>query len=218
MQNGVDNVDRMQRDAGVAALPAVVYVAAMMSAPGVVRHTGRGDIVIGHAASAKNPNVRGEQIVADVFTQAGIGCRISDNIAPELWIKLVINCAYNAISALTRSNYGGIKADADLQQLMLDVVAEVVAVANAAGVPLDLAALTDAGMKLGDSMPQAVSSTAQDIARGKLTEIDSLNGYVARRGAELGVPTPLNRALHALVKRLEQTVQKNLNEHERKYA
>jgi 2-dehydropantoate 2-reductase len=70
-------------------------------------------------------------------------------------------------------------------------------------VELDLAALTQAGLKLGDAMPGAVSSTAQDIARGKQTEIDSLNGFVAARGAELNVPTPLNSALHALVKRLE---------------
>jgi 2-dehydropantoate 2-reductase len=52
-------------------------------------------------------------------------------------------------------------------------------------------------------MPGAISSTAQDISRGKRTEIDALNGYVARRGAELGVPTPANRTLHALVKLLE---------------
>ena len=53
-------------------------------------------------------------------------------------------------------------------------------------------------------MPEATSSTAQDLARGKQTEIDYLNGYVARRGAELGVPVPVNRTLHALVKLLEE--------------
>jgi 2-dehydropantoate 2-reductase len=55
-------------------------------------------------------------------------------------------------------------------------------------------------------MPEAVSSTAQDIARGKPTEIDSLNGFLVRRGAELGVPTPVNQTLHSLVKLLEQAV------------
>ena len=53
-------------------------------------------------------------------------------------------------------------------------------------------------------MPEALSSTAQDIARGKRTEIDSLNGYVVRRGAALGVATPVNASLHALVKLLEE--------------
>ena len=55
-------------------------------------------------------------------------------------------------------------------------------------------------------MSRATSSTAQDIARSKRTEIDALNGYIARRGAELGVPTPVNSTLHALVRLLEQGV------------
>jgi 2-dehydropantoate 2-reductase len=60
-----------------------------------------------------------------------------------------------------------------------------------------------AALQLGDAMADATSSTAQDIARGRPTEIDSLNGYVARRGRELGVRTPVNSTLYALVKLLE---------------
>ena len=63
---------------------------------------------------------------------------------------------------------------------------------------------SEIALKLSDAMPEATSSTAQDLARGKQTEIDYLNGYVARRGAELGVPVPVNRTLHALVKLLEE--------------
>ena len=64
--------------------------------------------------------------------------------------------------------------------------------------------LVAAAWKLGaEAMPAAVSSTAQDIARGKRTEIDHLNGYIARQGEILGIPTAVNRTLHALVKLLE---------------
>jgi 2-dehydropantoate 2-reductase len=52
-------------------------------------------------------------------------------------------------------------------------------------------------------MPDQLSSTAQDLARGRRSEIDHLNGYVARRGEALGIATPVNRALHAVVKLLE---------------
>jgi 2-dehydropantoate 2-reductase len=58
-------------------------------------------------------------------------------------------------------------------------------------------------------MSEATSSTAQDISRGNPTEIDSLNGYLVRRGAELGVPTPVNQTLHALVKLLESDLAPN---------
>jgi 2-dehydropantoate 2-reductase len=63
-----------------------------------------------------------------------------------------------------------------------------------------------AALKLGsEAMPEALSSTAQDIARGKPTEIDSLNGFLVRRGTELSVPTPVNQTLYSLVKMLEQS-------------
>jgi 2-dehydropantoate 2-reductase len=84
-------------------------------------------------------------------------------------------------------------------------VEEAVAVGRAAGVPLP--DMVEAGWQLGDSMPGTMSSTAQDILRGKRTEIDSLNGYLVRKGAELGVATPVNQTLHALVKLLEEAVE-----------
>jgi 2-dehydropantoate 2-reductase len=87
---------------------------------------------------------------------------------------------------------------------MKDLISEVVAVATAAGVRIATAdALMEAALKLGDSMATATSSTEQDLSRGRPTEIDSLNGYVARRGRELGVPTPVNSTLYSLVKFLE---------------
>jgi len=59
-------------------------------------------------------------------------------------------------------------------------------------------------MQIATQMADAFSSTAQDLNRGRPTEIDALNGYVARRGAELGVPVPVNHALFTLVKLAEQ--------------
>ncbi len=206
LQNGVDNVERIRRATGIDAIPAVVYVAVEMTGPGRVTHSGRGDLIIGELLSSTRRPGRLEHVEA-LFTLAGIPCRVSDNIAAELWTKLVINCAYNAISALGRTRYGLIKDNPLTRDVMRQVIAEVVAVATAAGVFLpDAEHLTTAALKLGQAMAEATSSTAQDLARGKPTEIDSLNGYVARRGAELGVPAPVNSTLHALVKLLESTM------------
>jgi 2-dehydropantoate 2-reductase len=65
--------------------------------------------------------------------------------------------------------------------------------------------MTAAAYGLGEAMTGALSSTAQDIERGKLTEIDSLNGYVVRHGAQCGVPVPVNETLYTLVKLLEDS-------------
>jgi 2-dehydropantoate 2-reductase len=207
LQNGVDNVERIRSVVGIEAIPAVVYVAAEMTAPGHVKHTGRGDLIIG------NPWVRGRgedprrgelENLAALFARADVPCQVSENIEAELWTKLIMNCAYNAISALSRARYGRIASNPGPRDVMRRVVDEVVAVALASGVRFPGVDLVEAVVKLGEAMANATSSTAQDIARGKRTEIDSLNGYVACRGAELGVAAPVNQTLHALVKLLEE--------------
>ncbi len=203
LQNGVDNVERIRRTTGIDAVPAVVYVAVEMTGPGRVTHSGRGDLIIGELSSTTPRPERLERVSA-LFTNAAIPCRIANDIAAELWTKLVMNCAYNAISAVGRAPYGLIKDNPLTRNLMRQVITEVAAVASAANVILpDAEQLMSAALKLGEAMADATSSTAQDLARGKPTEIDSLNGYVARRGAELGVPVAVNSALHALVKLLE---------------
>ena len=119
-----------------------------------------------------------------------------------LWFKLILNCAYNAVSAITQLPYGKTAIGEGVQAVMQDVVAECLAVAAADGVtiPGDVQA---AVRGIASTMPSQYSSTAQDLARGKPTEIDHLNGYVVKRGAALGVPTSLNHALQVLVKLAE---------------
>ena len=83
-------------------------------------------------------------------------------------------------------------------------IEETVAVARAEGIPLSAPDLVQAAIELGRKMSGATSSTSQDIMRGRPTEIDSLNGYISRRGAALGIPTPVSDALYTLVKLLEE--------------
>jgi 2-dehydropantoate 2-reductase len=207
LQNGVDNVERIRSATGIEALAAVVYIAAEMTAPGCVKHNGWGDLIIGDfwRRDRNDPAFRRQlESLATLFGRAGIPCPVSENVEADLWKKLIINCAYNAISALSRARYRRVAGNPWTRDLTRDLIKEVLAVARAAGVDLGNTDMVEAGWKLADTMPNAISSTAQDISRGKHTEIDALNGYVARRGAELGVATPINRTLQALVKLLEQ--------------
>ncbi len=199
-QNGVDNVEQIRAAAAIEALPTVVYVAASVPEPGRVKHVGRGDLVFG-------PRNEQTERVANLFSRANVPCRISDNITGELWTKLIWNCALNAVSALGRAKYGQIAASADARKVVETLVDEVLGVARAAdihppGLEDPKAAIAGA-FKIATQMAEALSSTAQDMNLGKRTEIDSLNGYISRRGAELGVPTPVNHALFALVKLAE---------------
>jgi len=205
LQNGVDNAERMDFAAGIQAISAVVYIAAEMSGAGQIKHSGRGDLVIGNSVSNQGASESELAEIAQTFERAGVPCRISQNITLELWTKLIMNCAYNALSALSRARYGRLVADAGSLEVMKQVVAEGVAVGDASGVHLPADKLIAAVVELGRVVPEALSFTAQDIARGKPTEIDSLNGFLVRRGAEMGVPTPVNQTLYSLVKLLERT-------------
>ena len=194
LQNGVDNADRLRAVLpGQAVAAAVVYVATEMAGPGHVRHNGRGDLVI---------EPTGATAVVQALVVAGVPTEVSSNVCGALWAKLILNCAYNAVSAITQLPYGKTVQGVGVQGLMQDVVAECLAVAQAQGVQVagDMQAAVAA---LAGSMPNQSSSTAQDLARGKPTEIDYLNGFVVQRGLALGVATPANRVLWALVKLLE---------------
>jgi 2-dehydropantoate 2-reductase len=202
LQNGVDNADRVRAATNTFVLPAVVYVAVSAPEPGRVKHLARGDLIIGPPSEKTTE-------VANVFNRAGILCRISENIEGELWVKLLCNCALNAISALGRVSYGEMMQSGDAKKLMEDVVDEVLAVARAAGVILpgvrDRESGIAAAMEIATQMADAFSSTAQDLNRNRVTEIDALNGYIVRRGAEVGVPVPVNNALFTLVKLAERS-------------
>lgn len=189
LQNGVDNAERLGAIIGRRALSAVVYVGSEMAGPGHVKHNGRGELVIGASADSAD--------LARILIEAGVPTEVSDDIDAALWTKLIVNCAYNALSAIAQIAYGPMLKVDGARELMSAAVVECLAVARACGVrlPDDLLVAT---LALGETMPAQMSSTAQDMARGKPTEIDFLNGHIVRKGAEKGVATPVNRALQIM--------------------
>lgn len=199
LQNGVDNAERLRSvlpDHAVAA--AVVYVATEMAGPGHLRHHGRGELLI--------EPTPGSERLAQALIAAGVPTEISDNVRGALWVKLTINCAYNALCALGHLPYGQLVLAPGVREVMADVLAECRAVAAADGVSLP-GDVEQAVRRIAETMPTQHSSTAQDLMRHKPTEIDHLNGYVVRRSEALGVATPVNRVLWSLVKLAERTEQ-----------
>ncbi len=202
LQNGVSNADAMLEVIAHPVLAAAVWVGAYMEGPGVVRHTGRGELLIGvpRAGSARRDARRRADAVASMFEPAGVPCSVVDDVERVLWTKLAINCAFNAVSALGRARYGRMASDDATRGVMEAAVRETCAVARASGLALDDDEVIAAVWRTAGAMSTQYSSTAQDILRGVRTEIDMLNGYVAQRGERLGVAAPVNRTLHALVR------------------
>ena len=194
LQNGVDNADRLRAALPQPVCAAVVYVAAEMAGPGHVRHHGRGELLV-------EPGPGRDDWVA-AFHAAAVPVAVSSDVRQALWVKLILNCAYNALSAIGQVPYGRLVASAGVDEVMQAVVAECVAVAAADGVALP-GGIASTVRGLAGTMPGQRSSTAQDLARGKPTEIAHLNGYVVERGRAHGIATPVNLVLLSLVQLLE---------------
>jgi len=191
MQNGVDNAERLTRVLQREAIAVAVYVAVGMAGPGHVVHYGRNELVMGAGARSG--------AVAQMLNAAGIRTSVTARILDTLWTKLTINCAWNPLSALTQLPYGELVQRPGIMETMRAVVAECQAVATAAGMRLP-ESIWDDTVAIGLTMAGQRSSTAHDVARGRQSEIDFINGYVVREGERLGVATPVNRVLHSLVK------------------
>ena len=195
LQNGVDNAQRLRAVTGHPVIATVVYVGSEMAASGHVRHHGGGDLVIGASPAS--------EALAQTLNAAGIHTTIAVDIEAVQWTKLITNCAFNALSAVAGIAYGAMMQVEGARDVIASAVQEAADVARACGVkiPHDLEAQI---LKIPAAMPNQTSSTAQDLSRGKPSEIDFLNGYVVRKGAELGIPTPTNRALQVMVKLAER--------------
>ena len=194
LQNGVENADRLRELLPQQVIAAAVYVGTEMAGPGHVRHHGRGELIIERSKASGD--------VARALIAAGVPTEISDDVRGALWAKLITNCAYNALSAITQLPYGRLVKGEGVTVALRDLVAECVAVAKADGVTIP-GDVDVAVRKIAETAGGQYASTAQDLTRGKRSEIDHLNGFIVRRGEALSVATPANRLLHAIVKLIE---------------
>lgn len=194
LQNGVESAERLEKALGRPVVPVAVYVAVTLAEPGVVRHLGGGALLM--------PDGETVEPIAALFEGAGVAVTRSDNLLGALWAKLIVNCAWNALSAVTRRPYGELIRVAGVEALLTAVVEECLAVARALEVvvPGDSQAAVRA---IAVGMAEQRSSTAQDLARGRPSEIEHLNGYLVRRAEACGVAVPVNRTLLTLVRALE---------------
>lgn len=193
-QNGFDNAERLSAVLNRPVIPAAIYVAVEATGPGEVTHHGRGDVIVGEGPALPD--------IAEVLLSAGVPTTISPVVDAALWSKLITNCAWNALSAIAEKPYGHLDTLEGVDRVMFDVIRECEEVGRRMGVQRE-AVDPKAILGLAKSMPAQFSSTAQDLMRGRRSEIDFLNGYVVRKGLELGVPVPANSVLHLVIKLLE---------------
>ena len=202
VQNGVGNEEVIAGHVR-QVIRGTTFPAGKSLAPGVVQWDVKGDTTVGPFEPSPAAMERVE-LLADLCTRAGMPTRAVADARPAQWRKVVFNAATNPVGALTGLTHGRVCERPDLRMLVSVLVDEGKAVAAAQGVTLDAdpEELIDHAAR-PDVAYDHKASMLQDVEALRPTEIDYLNGGIARVGRELGVSTPLNDAVTALVKGLE---------------
>lgn len=197
LQNGIDTEDRLlarlHRDCVVGG---VAYIYSKIVEPGVIEHYKRGAVAIGELMGHKSERLLQ---IAEVFKQAGISCQLSDDIRRTKWEKMCWNCVFNPVTVLIDDKVAKALDHPEMMGVIRQIVGEVAAVSAALKVSLapDVA---ERVVKWTQEIRDIHTSMYDDWKAKRPTEIEYLNGYIVRMGRELGIPTPVNEALTAMVK------------------
>lgn len=200
LQNGVDALERLDAilPTGVA-VAGLTQLAIVIAAPGVIKHSSPFAFArCGHPDSRSDPTL--DAFVA-AAQQANVDIALSDNILRDVWAKFTILTAIAGTTSATRKPVGPLLADPDTRALFHGIMKEIVTVGRAKGVPLP-ADFADERLAYADeTLPKGMkASMAHDLDRGNRMELDWLNGKVVELGRTLGVPTPVNAAVYAILK------------------
>ena len=200
IQNGLGGEDIVRDALGgegdqPLVLRAITQFGAIFQEPGVIDYK-----VAGYTLIEPSPRSR---MVAELLTESGLDGRVSDDIRIEIWRKLIFNCVINPITSLLGSEVGAI-ADPRLDPIKRRVIDECLAVASREGVTFDVDFVAELTRVFGPS--RNIASMRQDLARGRETEVDFMNGAVVELGKRHGIECPVNASLVALIKAMEARV------------
>jgi 2-dehydropantoate 2-reductase len=203
LQNGVVNINIASKIITNPVYAAVVYVAAGMIGQSTMKHHGRGELLVGSLGVASATDDQNLSEICKLFEGAGVPCFIAPQIKRDMWLKFLVNCSFNAISGIGQISYGEMVKSPAIVKLIEEITKEFLAIAALEDVKISMSEALAANDSIARTMVTQVSSTAQDLAKGKMTEMDFLNGYIVELGKRYRVPTPYNESVHALVKMIE---------------
>jgi 2-dehydropantoate 2-reductase len=202
LQNGLGNVETLQLYLGQHRIfGGTTAQAALLVHPGVVRDTGSGPTILGHTGGQADPRL---DDICQALQLAGFSVSITCDLQAALWNKVLLNAAVNPVGTLTRLRNGALAAHGPSLTLMVAAIRESFAVARAHGIALEETDWRARLQAVCQATAPNMNSMLQDVLHHRRTEIDAINGAIARIAGEHHLPAPINRTLCALVSTLEQ--------------
>ncbi|MFQ5860759.1 MAG: 2-dehydropantoate 2-reductase [Dehalococcoidia bacterium] len=198
LQNGVESYLELQQGLGPqCVLPGLTYVAAEVEAPGVIRQQGRMVAVIfGELSGEASPRTTR---VLETFQQAGIDITLTSEVLKELWTKFIFIATLAGVTTACRTRLEVLLEHPETQRMLLDCAEEIAAVGRAKQVALDEDVVAKTVQRCESAARHLKASMHTDLEQGRPLELEALNGAVARMGSELGIPTPVNRLIYAML-------------------
>ena len=198
LQNGVDGVDIVSHAVGRPhTAGGTVYVAAVITEPGVIKHSALDHLMFGELDGTRTPRM---ERLLEACKPAGFQVTLSDDIQVDIWTKFVRLSVLSGMTAVTRVPVGPIVADPELFAMLKTAAREAMAVARAKGIPIPDAVVDDVDRSYAGLPPHMKSSMLEDLERGRRLELPWLSGAVVRIGKEVGVDTPTHRFIAAVLK------------------
>ncbi len=201
LQNGIDTEDRLiarlKRDCVVGG---VAYIYSKIVEPGVIDHYKKGAIAIGELMGYESERLLK---IKEIFTAAGIPCQLSKDIRRSKWEKMCWNCVFNPVTVLINDSVAKALDHPEMFNVIRQIVGEVTAISATLKVPLPLD-MPERVVKATQEIRDIHTSMYDDWKAGRPTEIAYLNGYIVEKGRELGIPTPVNEALTAMIKAMTE--------------
>lgn len=207
LQNGIDNPDKLAQVYGRGSIfPAVVYVGAQLSSPGVITHSNGGRIIFGQMDSAIGDEAKN---LLRTLTTAGIPSEASAEIRWVQWSKLLWNAPFCAISGLTGANTKQIVESESLHRLALDCMAEVRNAAQTQGIDLQHSLFAEV-MNFSRGLGEFKPSLLQDLEAKKPLEYEAFNGIVVKLLEAVGQLAPINQTFFAVLSYLDRRIREEL--------
>jgi len=197
LQNGLDNVDKIGKIIDKKKIIAGVTThGVIFSKSGVVKHTGKGETILGELDGKKTERIKR---IVDLFNEAGIETKISTNIVKETWVKAIVNSSINPLTTFFQCKNGYLLENPVLENIVEKICTESTLVANSEGMQLSYQNIIKKTREIIQNTSKNYSSMFQSLKKGGKTEIDSINGKIVDIGKKHDIATPINEILIYLI-------------------
>lgn len=201
LQNGVDNEEIIGNILGhEKVMGGIAFIGSRIAEPGVILHTAAGSLSFGELSGGRSE--RG-YFINEIFKSVQIEAKLTNNIKETMWRKMVWNCGFNAITALTKCCVSELLNVPETRKVIELSMKEVINVASTLGIYFneDLVCKT---ISATEQQGEIRTSMLVDMEKGKRMEIEAINGAVSKRGEKYGIPTPVNDTFYGVIKAINK--------------